>query len=49
VDAGFDVSAKTCNMVVGAGMMSMTGPPSGGQNGKKLMSGFQSQFSQISV
>lgn len=47
VDAGFDVSNKTCFMHIGAGIMRLRVPQSG--NLIPLISGFQTRFSQIRV
>jgi hypothetical protein len=49
INAGFDLSDKTCFMQIGAGMMMLAGPQSGGRYAKKLISGFQAQFSQIKI
>ena len=48
VNAGFDVSDKTCFMQVGPGMVAMTARQQG-ENLSKLAAGFQSQFSRIAV
>lgn len=49
VNAGFDVSDKTCFMQIGPGMLMMGGQqPSGGYN-KRLLTGFQAQFREIKV
>jgi hypothetical protein len=48
INAGFDTSDKTCFMEIGAGMMTMGGPPGGGY-AKQLAAGFRAHFSEISV
>ena len=47
VNAGFDVSDKTCFMQVGPGMLMMAGPQGGGRSSKRLIAGFQAQFREI--
>jgi len=49
VNAGFDVSDKTCFMQVGPGMLIMAAPQKGGRHCKKLIEGFQAQFCKILV
>ena len=50
VNAGFDVSDKTCYMQIGPGMLLLSGTrgDSGGYH-KKLIAGFQAQFAEIRV
>jgi hypothetical protein len=48
VNAGFDMSDKTCFMQVGPGMVAMTARQQG-ENLPKLAAGFQAQFSRIAV
>lgn len=48
VNAGFDVSEKTCFMQVGPGMLVLSAS-AGGKHLQKLATGFQSQFSRVFV
>ena len=49
VHARFDVSDKTCFMQIGPCMLMMGGPQPGGNNNKRLLTGFQAQFKEIKV
>jgi hypothetical protein len=49
VNAGFDVSDKTCFMQIGPGMLMVRAPQRGGRCSKKLIDGFKAQFSAIQV
>jgi len=49
INAGFDVSEKTCFMQIGPGMMMVRESSGDGECAKKLVTGFRAQFSEINV
>lgn len=49
VNAGLDVSDKTCFMQIGSGMLIMRSPKGSECHCKRLVAGFQAQFREISV
>lgn len=48
INAGYDLTEKTCFMQIGPGMM-MGGPSSSGNFAKRLVAGFRAQFREIHV